>query len=126
MRKVILEIGKKMLEALGYIVLAAGGGKEAIETYRKEKDRIAIIILDIIMPDVGGGQTFEVLKSINPNAKVLLSSGYSLNGEATKILNRGGRGFLQKPFKLNDLSRKLREILAGDPSSQLNTGGQST
>ena len=100
-----------MLEAVGYTVLTAGGGEEAIETYRKKKDRIALVILDMIMPGMGGGETFEVLKSINANAKVLLSSGYSLDGQATKILNRGCDGFLQKPFKINDLSRKIREIL---------------
>lgn len=124
--EMILQVEKEMLETLGYTVLAAGSGNEAIETYREQNDRIAIVILDMIMPGLGGGETFEVLKSINPNAKVLLSSGYSLDGEATKILNRGCHGFLQKPFKINDLSRKIREILACELSSQPATGETGT
>lgn len=109
--EIVLGVGKEMLQVVGYTVLIARGGKEAIEAYGENKDRIAMVILDMIMPDLGGGETFEGLKSINPGVKVLLSSGYSLEGEATRILNRGCRGFLQKPFSLNDLSQKVREIL---------------
>ncbi len=124
--EMILRVQKEMLETLGYTVLLAGGGKEAIETYRKQKDGIDMVILDMIMPGLGGTKTFELLKSINPNARVLLSSGYSLDGKAMKMLNGGYDGFLQKPFKLRDLSQKIREILGSGPSSQLNPGSQST
>ena len=69
-----------------------------------------MVILDMIMPDMGGGQTYDRLKEINPDIKVLLSSGYSINGQATEILERGCDGFIQKPFNIMDLSQKIREI----------------
>lgn len=70
-----------------------------------------MVILDMIMPDVGGKMAYEKLKAINPDIKVLLSSGYSITGQAQEILDKGCNGFIQKPFNLKDLSLKLREIL---------------
>jgi len=66
------------------------------------------------MPGMGGGETFNELKAIDPDIKVVLSSGYSINGQAKNILNRGCKGFIQKPFSLQDLSIKLRQVLDGD------------
>jgi CheY-like chemotaxis protein len=65
----------------------------------------------MIMPGMGGGETYDRLKEADPDIKVLLSSGYSINGEAGEILDRGCDGFIQKPFNIKELSRKLREIL---------------
>ena len=107
----IIEVAKDLLEALGYKVLTAGGGKEAIETYKKNKEQIDIVILDMVMPDMSGSVTFDRMKEIDPDIKVLLSSGYSINGQATEILDRGRDGFIQKPFRMKALSQKLREIL---------------
>jgi CheY-like chemotaxis protein len=92
--------------------LPAHNGREAIEIFKQNNDKVAIVILDLIMPGMGGGEVYERLKEIDKNVKVLLSSGYSINGQAAEILNRGCDGFIQKPFKLNELSYKLREILA--------------
>jgi DNA-binding NarL/FixJ family response regulator len=66
-----------------------------------------------IMPDMSGGETYDKLKEINPDIKVLLASGYSMNSQATEIMDRGCSGFIQKPFKMRELSQKLREILDG-------------
>jgi len=107
----IIETAEDLLETLGYKVLTAGGGKEAIETYKKNKEQIDIVILDMVMPDMSGGETYDKLKEINPDIKVLLASGYSINGAATEILDRGCNGFIQKPAKTMELSQKLREIL---------------
>ena len=107
----IIEVAEELLEQLGYKVLTARSGKEAIETYEKNKEQIDIAILDMIMPDMSGGETYDKLKEINPDIKVLLASGYSLNGAATEILDRGCNGFIQKPAKMRELSQKLREIL---------------
>jgi len=96
---------------LGYKVLRARSGKEAIETYEKNKDHIDIVLLDMIMPDMSGSDTYDRMKEIDPDIKVLLSSGYSINGQATEIMDRGCNGFIQKPFKMKELSQKLREIL---------------
>jgi CheY-like chemotaxis protein len=65
------------------------------------------------MPDMGGGETYDRLREIDPDIKVLLSSGYSIDGQAQTILSRGCNGFIQKPFNLKDLSQKMREILDG-------------
>jgi PAS domain S-box-containing protein len=106
----IIDVGQDVLELLGYGVLPAKGGEEAVEVYEKNQDKIDMVILDMIMPDMGGGQTYDRLKEINPDIKVLLSSGYSINGQATEILERGCDGFIQKPFNIMDLSQKIREI----------------
>jgi len=109
--EMIAEIGEDLLERLGYKVFIAGTGKEAIKIYEENKDRIDIVVLDMIMPDMGGGETYDRLKDINYKVKVLLSSGYSINGQATEILDRGCNGFIQKPFRMKELSQKLREVL---------------
>ncbi len=107
----IIDVGEQLLENMGYKLLIARNGKEAKEIYEKNKDKIDLVILDMIMPDMSGGDTFDRLREINPDIKVLLSSGYSISGQATEILDRGCDGFIQKPFNLNQLSRKLRKIL---------------
>jgi two-component system cell cycle sensor histidine kinase/response regulator CckA len=109
--KNILEVGEKILRALGYTAYLAESGEKAIDLYRLNKDKIDLVILDMIMPQKGGGETFDALKAINPEIKVLLSSGYSINGQATEIIKRGCSGFIQKPFTLRELSQKIREIL---------------
>ncbi|MFV9646783.1 MAG: response regulator, partial [Desulfobacterales bacterium] len=96
----IIDVGKRMLGIMGYKILTANNGKEAIDIYKKNMDRIDIVILDMIMPDIGGSEIYDRLKEINPEIKVLLSSGYSINGQATEILNRGCNGFIQKPFSI--------------------------
>jgi two-component system cell cycle sensor histidine kinase/response regulator CckA len=110
----IIEVGQGVIKKLGYKVLTAKSGKEAIEIYKKNHDRIDLVILDMIMPEMGGGETYDKLKEINPDIKVLLSSGYSIDGQATEILERGCNGFIQKPFNMADLSKKIREILDKD------------
>ncbi|MBN1382067.1 MAG: PAS domain S-box protein [Deltaproteobacteria bacterium] len=107
----IAEVGESLLKELGYRVFTVRSGTEAIEVYRREGSRIDLVILDMIMPEMGGGETFDRLKEIDPQVKVLLSSGYSINGQAKDILDRGCRGFMQKPFNLADLSKKVRQIL---------------
>ncbi|MCD6296782.1 MAG: response regulator [Deltaproteobacteria bacterium] len=107
----IIDVAKQLLEKMGYTVLIARSGKEAVETYEKNKDEIDIVILDMIMPEISGGETFDRLKSINPRIKVLLSSGYSIDGQAAEILKRGCDGFIQKPFKISELSESIRLVL---------------
>jgi two-component system cell cycle sensor histidine kinase/response regulator CckA len=107
----ILDVGKEVLEQLGYRVLIARSGKEAIEVYSAQADEIDLVLLDMIMPDMGGGETFDKLKEMDQGIKVLLSSGYSINGEAQQLLDRGCMGFIQKPFNMTAISQKIREIL---------------
>ncbi len=111
--KMILDVGLELLEELGYTVLSAMNGQEAIDVFQKDQDNIDLVIMDMIMPGMGGGETFDRLKEINPAVKVLLSSGYSINGQATKIIRRGCDGFIQKPFNMNQLAEKIQKILTG-------------
>jgi CheY-like chemotaxis protein len=108
---IVLDVGKEMLDALGYSVLFAKSGKDAIELYKANKDKIHLVLLDMIMPGIGGGEAYDKMKEINPDIKVLLSSGYSIDGQATEILKRGCDGFIQKPFNLKQLSQRIRKIL---------------
>jgi signal transduction histidine kinase len=109
--KMVLEASKELLEAIGYRVYAVGSGQEAIDLFAGKRNEIDLVILDMIMPGISGGETFDRLREINPGIKVLLSSGYSLNGEAQTIMDRGCKGFIQKPFLIEKLSQKLREML---------------
>jgi PAS domain S-box-containing protein len=109
--EMILDISKELLETIGYQVIIARSGEEAIEFYKKNNDDIDIVLLDISMPFMGGGETYNRLKEINSDIKVLLSTGFGIDGEASSILDRGANGFIQKPFKMNELSEKINEIL---------------
>ena len=106
-----MEVTKEILEILGYDVKTACNGSEAVVIYQEQRAEIELIILDMIMPGIGGGETFDRLKQINPDVRVLLSSGYSLEGQAKDILNRGCLGFIQKPYKIEELAKKIQDIL---------------
>jgi len=108
---IVLEVGQEILERLGYRVLVATNGSEAIELYRNKGDRIDLVILDMIMPDMTGIEAYNRLKKTDPAVTVLLSSGYSLDGHTADILKGGRDGFIQKPFSVAALSQKIREIL---------------
>ncbi len=110
----IIEVGAQMLEKMGYKVLVAKSGKEALDVARANKDSIDLVVLDMIMPEVHGSEVFDQLRRATPDVKVLLSSGYSRDGQATEILERGCDGFIQKPFSMEELSWRIREILDSD------------
>jgi CheY-like chemotaxis protein len=107
----VIDIGKQMLEKLGYAVMVANNGNDAVSLYQNNQAWTDMVLLDMIMPDMGGGAVYDKLKQMDPNVKVLLSSGYSIEGQATEILNRGCDGFIQKPFNITELSQKIREVL---------------
>jgi len=113
--EMIIDVGTRMLTKLGYRVLTARGGQEAVETYRIRQDEIDLVILDMVMPRVGGGEAFDRLRRINPHVKVILCSGYSINGQATDILNRGCDAFIQKPFNLQTLLKQIQAVM-GSPA----------
>jgi CheY-like chemotaxis protein len=109
----VLQVSKKILEALGYRVYEAAGGEKGIALYQDKKDEIELVILDMIMPGLSGSDTFNRIKEINPEARIVLSSGYSLDGQAQEIMDKGCHGFIQKPFNVKTISVKLREVLDG-------------
>jgi PAS domain S-box-containing protein len=107
----ILEVACELLEELGYHTRIASSGQEAVEVYLQEHDTIDLVILDMVMPGMSGGETYEKIRKINPDVKALLASGYSLNGTASDILQCGCNGFIQKPFNIEELSQKVRNVL---------------
>lgn len=109
----MLVVGQKMLAKLGYRVLTANSGQKAIDVFNRHRGQVKLVILDMIMPGLSGSDTFDRLKEIDPSVKVLLSSGYSIEGQARQILDRGCNGFIQKPFDLQAFSEKMRRILDG-------------
>jgi len=110
--EIVIDVGVELLNKLGYTALKAMNGYEAIEIFKANKDNIDLVILDMIMPDKGGGETYDSLRKFDSEVKVLLSSGYSLSGQASEILDRGCNGFIQKPFNMKSLSQKIREVLS--------------
>jgi len=112
--EVVIDVGVQMLQKFGFNVLSAANGREALEIFERKRDEVLLVILDLIMPDMGGGEVFDRLKEIAPGVNVLLSSGYSLDSKAKDILKRGCSGFIQKPFNMKQLMDKILEII---PSS---------
>jgi PAS domain S-box-containing protein len=109
---VITEVTGRLLKELGYTTITAGNGEEAIAIYIQRHADIDLAIIDMIMPGMSGSETFDQLKAINPSVRVILSSGYSLNGKAQAIMDKGVRAFLQKPYRFHDLAQKIREALS--------------
>jgi two-component system, cell cycle sensor histidine kinase and response regulator CckA len=107
-----IDVMQEWLDILGYNVLTAQNGHEAIDIYRQQGHEIDLVILDMIMPGMNGGDVFDVMKEINPQVRAILSSGYSIDGKATEILQRGIKAFIQKPFRIDSLAQKIKEILA--------------
>ena len=107
----VLDVGEKFLRFMGYQVLTAKDGEKAIEIYRNHKDKIDLVILDLVMPKMQGEKVFERLREISPDVKILFASGYSLEGEASQVMERGANGFIQKPFDMKQLSQSIRAIL---------------
>jgi len=108
--EMILDVGTRMLRKLGFTVLSVDNGKDAIKIYQDHKNHIDLIILDMVMPGMNGGDVYDFVKQIKPDAKVILSSGYSMDGSAKEIIDRGCDGFIQKPFNMLQLSTKIYEV----------------
>ena len=109
--EVVLDVGTRMLQRIGLTVMSAGNGKAALRIYAENKDQIDLVVLDMVMPDMGGKVVFERLKQLNSTVKVLLASGYCLNDEASEIMRNGCDGFIQKPYNMQELTAKIDQIL---------------
>lgn len=107
----IVEVCGEILGTLGYKVLRAANGRDALQIFAENKGNIDLVILDMIMPGMSGGETFDALRQIDPKARVLLSSGYIVSDQAKKIMEKGCQAFIQKPFRMEELSRKIRGVL---------------
>lgn len=107
----ILDVGQLMLQGLGYSVITAGGGEAAVEIFAERKDQIDLVILDLVMPYMGGDVVYEKIKQIRPDVKVLFASGHYVDEQAQALMQSGASDFLQKPFNIRQLSARIRQIL---------------
>jgi DNA-binding NtrC family response regulator len=109
--KDFLEITVEILRINGLNPIAASGAARALEIYRKLKNEIVLVILDMMMPEVDGVETFRLLRAINPDVKVIVCSGYSIDESARTVINDGAVGFLQKPFEISTLLSTISDVL---------------
>ncbi|MGB6067916.1 MAG: PAS domain S-box protein [Desulfomonilaceae bacterium] len=107
----VRDLGKRILERSGYTVLTAANGKEALGLYRREKGKISLVILDLIMPEMEGKQCLEELLKIDPKPRVLIASGFAANGQTKEAIEIGAKGFVGKPYNMKGMLRAVREAL---------------
>jgi CheY-like chemotaxis protein len=100
-----------MLESLGYQAVACMDGSCAVEMVKRNEDEVDLVILDMIMPGMDGGKTFDAIRKLRPRMPVILSSGYAMDGRAEEIMGRGCNAFIQKPYSLSELSKTIRKVL---------------
>ena len=100
---------KETLEYLGYNVYQASNGREAVKLYSDIKDKVDLIILDMVMPEMNGEETFYKLREINPDARIILSSGYSVDEKTRELIGKGALGFIQKPYRVNEIEEALKK-----------------
>jgi len=106
--KTVLEVMAEIIHDLGYQVLTADSGRQAINLFEKYKDKIGLVILDLVMPQVSGEDVFHTLREMNPDIKIILASGYDRQGRAASLLATSGTEFIQKPFDIDSLSRIMQ------------------
>jgi PAS domain S-box-containing protein len=111
--EILRDIGKDILEKFGYTVLLAADGESAVELYRENPEDISLVILDIVMPGMGGKKCLEEILKMNPQAKVVMASGYSINGRVKEVLDGGARAFIKKPYELKQMLAEVRKVLDG-------------
>jgi two-component system cell cycle sensor histidine kinase/response regulator CckA len=110
--EMVRDLGVRILKKAGYKALTASNGKEGLAVYERKAEKIALVILDLIMPEMGGEQCLEEILKISPKAKILISTGYSSSDEMTRMrIEALASGFVAKPFALSDMLRTVREIL---------------
>jgi DNA-binding NtrC family response regulator len=109
--EMIKDLARDILARYGYKVLTAGDGEEAVEVYRQHKKEIAVVVLDIMLPDVGGREVFRRIREIDPEAQVIIASGYNQERDATDLLKEGALKFVQKPYRIDSLVGAVGEVI---------------
>jgi two-component system, cell cycle sensor histidine kinase and response regulator CckA len=107
----VRELGARILTKYGYTVLQAVNGREGLDLFKKERSGISLVILDLIMPEMGGTECLKELLKIDPQVKVLVASGYSADASVKEKIQLGAKGFVTKPFRVNELLRDVRRVL---------------
>jgi PAS domain S-box-containing protein len=114
----IRELGQEVLSRFGYRVLTAPDGESALELFEKEPKAVDLVILDFIMPGMGGDKCLRGLLQLNPEAKVLMASGYSVNDAAKEAIEAGAKGFVAKPYQVKEMLGVVREVLEGESKAE--------
>jgi len=121
--EVVRQSAAAMLRKLGYEAVPVASGQEALQVFGQDPSAFKLVLLDMVMPGMSGRECLEGLRRIDPEVRVVLSTGYGLDGRVQDILNQGARGFVQKPYLLSDLSCALAEALRDRPSGPAQSGG---
>jgi two-component system cell cycle sensor histidine kinase/response regulator CckA len=116
--EILIEVIREILETAGYQVLTAFSGREAIEIYEAWRGDIDLVMLDMIMPGMGGPETFRELQKMDPRVSAIIISGYSLPDDVRVLLAQGCKGFLQKPFLIPELFEKVRQVIRRDEAER--------
>ena len=111
----VRNVAKRMLEKIGFNVITADSGEDAIIKFSQQKDKITLVLLDMNMANMNGEMTFRELKNIDKDVRVVLSSGYNEIEVTRNLTGRGLAGFIQKPYKMSVIIKKLREVLGDIP-----------
>lgn len=109
----VRELARDILKRYGYTMLMAGGGEEAVAVYQQHLGKVAAVVLDILMPDIDGVETFRRIREIDPAARVIISSGYDQERAAEKLLQEGAAAFVQKPYRIAELVRVVGTVIDG-------------
>jgi two-component system, cell cycle sensor histidine kinase and response regulator CckA len=109
--QLVRELARDILKRYGYRVIMASGGEEAVELYRQHRGTIALVVLDILMPDVDGVEAFRRIRAIDPSARVVISSGYDEAHAADTLMQEGAAAFVQKPYRIAELLKAVREAI---------------
>ena len=112
--EIIRDLGRTILGRYGYTVLAAADGAEGLALFARERDHIDLVVLDLSMPHMSGTEVMEALRAIDPDVRVLLSSGYAAEGLPTGL---GSLPFVAKPYRISELARAVRDVLDGPPAA---------
>ena len=107
----VRELGARILTKHGYRVLQAVNGREGLDLFKKERSEISLVILDLIMPEMGGTECLKDLLKVDPKVNVLVASGYSADASVKETIQMGAKGFVTKPFRVKELLRDVRKVL---------------
>lgn len=118
----VREVVTEIVEQLGFSVLTAADGREALDLYRERGAEIAVVLLDMTMPHMDGDETFRELRRLNPGVPVILSSGYAEQDVVSRFAGKGLSGFIQKPYTLDELRTTLSQVMSAGKSEGAGAG----
>jgi CheY-like chemotaxis protein len=107
----IRQMGERVLQRAGYRVYLAANGKDALQTYRAVWEEVDVVILDVVMPEMDGRACFERIREVNPEAKILVMTGYTSDGSVREFLSKGAVGIVEKPFEIQELTEAVRRAV---------------